>query len=87
MCALFLTPLFSLSSPALERNADLVLLLCPKGPEQRRYVGPSGSPEQGFLTYSVDDKDGETRFSDYWRHHRDTRTGHRRLRCKTVSGD
>ena len=54
-------------------------------PEQRRYLGPSGSPEKGFLMYSVeDDKSLEKRFVDYWRGHRDQRTGHRRSRCTTI---
>jgi len=56
-------------------------------PEQRRYVGPPGSPEQGFLTYAVEhDNNGEKRFVDYWRSHRDKRLGLRRTQCTTVSG-
>jgi hypothetical protein len=55
-------------------------------PEQRRYVGPTGSPEQGFLTYAVEhDNNGENRFVDYWRGHRDKRMGLRRTECRTVS--
>jgi hypothetical protein len=55
-------------------------------PQQGRYVGPTGSPEQGFLAYDVEhDNNGENRFVNYWRSHRDKRTGLRRAQCKTVS--
>jgi hypothetical protein len=55
-------------------------------PERRRYVGPTGSPEQGFLSYDVEhDNNGDKRFLNYWRSHRDNRIGVRRTECKTVS--
>jgi len=54
-------------------------------PEQGRSVGPTGSPEQGFLAYAFEhDSKGENRFVNYWGSHRDRRMGLRRTECKTV---
>ena len=56
-------------------------------PEKGNYVGPAGRPEDGFLSYSIDDdRNVDKRFADYWRHHRDNRNGHRRSQCRTGAG-
>ena len=53
--------------------------------DQGRYVGPTGNPADGFLTFSADGrKNVDNRFANYWRSHRDSRTGFRLSQCKTA---
>ena len=52
--------------------------------QDRRYVGPAGRADQGFVSFSVADaRSVYSQFTDYWRIHRDERKGHRRSRCTT----
>ncbi|MEO5819386.1 MAG: hypothetical protein ABIT71_02695 [Vicinamibacteraceae bacterium] len=53
--------------------------------QEGRYVGPAGSPEQGFLVYDTTDCDEvqriHRRFAAYWRSRQATREGHRISEC------
>ena len=55
-------------------------------PDTGRYVGPTGSAEDGFVMYSIDrGKNIDKQFADYWRDRREKRNGRRRSQCKSFS--
>jgi hypothetical protein len=73
--------------PRLDASGDIApaaTFRC--SPSENRYVGPAGSPADGFLTYDATDCEEvqkiHARFAAYWRPRQAERHGHRISSCK-----
>ncbi len=53
---------------------------------ERRYVGPAGSPSEGFEVFTSGDAVAQQEFAAYWRDHLEQRVGQRRYQCESGAG-